>query len=140
MTTRSPTPIQTITKQSPTSSSSLTRGTWPVIIAASIAAGVAGAGMGLIVGVWLVIIGALLCLTLIGAVIGIPLIFAGIAAPIITGVFMLLGGLVTGLTTRYGACPNCGHKVSCTPSKGGVTCSACEKRLITQDNQLKVVL
>lgn len=77
-------------------------------------------------GIWLIIIGVVLCFTGIGAIIGVPLIIAGLLAFII--------GPIMGLAQIKGPCPYCGSKVRATKTQPGVDCPACKKRIVIRDN------
>ena len=78
------------------------------------------------IGIWLVIIGLVLCFTGIGAILGIPLMIAGILVAIVAP-FMGAAGI-------KGMCPHCGHlSVHASVSdigQGGVTCTACRQRIV----------
>jgi hypothetical protein len=75
----------------------------------------------------LIVAGGLLCLTGMGAIIGIPLILAGLLTPFL--------GPVLALTTIKGPCPYCETSVTAQSRAVGVTCPACQKRIIIREKR-----
>jgi len=70
----------------------------------------------------LIIVGAMLCLTGLGAILGIPLIICGALAP--------LAGPMIGMGELKGACPWCGAHVASFMRRPGFFCHACSRRIV----------
>jgi DNA-directed RNA polymerase subunit RPC12/RpoP len=75
----------------------------------------------------LIVAGGLLCLTGIGAIIGIPMILGGLLAPFL--------GPVLRLTHIKGKCPYCETNVTAQSTALGVTCPACNKRIVIRQKR-----
>jgi len=69
-------------------------------------------------------VGTVLCFTGIGAIFGVPLIIAGFIFP-----FINLGN-----STLIGSCPYCGHETTAFKNDPGVTCKACQQRIIIRNS------
>ncbi len=67
--------------------------------------------------------GSLLCFTGIGAILGVPLIIVGIIYP-----FYNMGN-----SSLIGNCPYCGHETIAFRKDPGVTCKACQQRIIIKN-------
>ncbi len=94
-----------------------------------------GAVFGIVSGIFLIIIGVLLCATIIGAILGIPLILFGLGM-VITGPF---SGLAAGLMGVKAPCPYCQNTLSFTFNKKALTCKYCRKRLLVRGKELMLV-
>lgn len=85
---------------------------------------------------WMIAIGIILCFTGIGALIGVPLIIAGILMPIFG---WGMGKEMASCKMIAKDCPYCGRpKVVAQQgdiSNGGITCPACQHRIIIRDGE-----
>jgi DNA-directed RNA polymerase subunit RPC12/RpoP len=80
-------------------------------------------GTGGCLGLFLIIVGILLCFTVVGSLLGIPLILGGLMAPFVTA--------IQGKNWMEGKCPVCGTAMSITHL--GANCPACKKRIVLKD-------
>lgn len=88
--------------------------------------------VGLGVGVWCVILGLLLCSFA-------PLLWIPGAALILIGVLSPFLGAAAGAGLVTGSCPHCEARVEGSRKVGGVTCPACQKRLLIRDMKFILV-
>jgi DNA-directed RNA polymerase subunit RPC12/RpoP len=96
-----------------------------------LANGLGGGVVGLFLGLLMIVIGILLCLTIIGAIIGIPMILAGVVMP--------FGIALGALGLRNQKCPYCQNKVAVGLGMKALTCRYCKKRLLVKDKELVLV-
>jgi DNA-directed RNA polymerase subunit RPC12/RpoP len=71
---------------------------------------------------WMIGVGIILCFTGIGAILGIPLILWAFIMPFIKPTRNLVG-----------SCPYCGHGIVANENDVGVTCLACQQRIIIRN-------
>ncbi|MCE5199217.1 hypothetical protein LLG39_09610 [bacterium] len=85
-------------------------------------------------GIWMILIGIVLCCTGIGAIIGIPLIIAGIVMPIAGGG----AGLTFADKKLLGQCPYCKMQIEAglkLQKDGGLNCPSCAQRVLIRDGK-----
>jgi hypothetical protein len=114
---RSDAPIPTPSQQSSHTDTTSDKGTGAL----------AGCAFGWTFGLVLIVLGLILTFTGIGAIIGVPMIIVGVVLPFV--------GPFLGLANIKGPCPYCGSDVHATKTQPGVTCPACQRRIIIRGGQ-----